>query len=104
MRYLLLFLICCFFCQLLPAQQKVTMSGYIKDNYSGESMIGATLSVQNKNRGVSSNQYGFYSITLDSGQYIFTITSVGYLPQSLTIDLSKDTVLNIAMISGAKLQ
>lgn len=102
-RYLFLILLLFgYWC--VSAQQKYTISGYIKDTYSGESMIGATLSVQNKTKGVSSNQYGFYSITLDSGKYIFTITSIGYLPQSLTIDLSKDTVLNIAMISGAKLQ
>ena len=90
--------------QFIFAQQKYTVSGYIKDNYSGESMIGATLTVQNKSRGVSSNQYGFYSITLDSGRYVFTCTSVGYLSQTIAIDLSKDTVLNIAMISGAALQ
>ncbi len=104
MKNNLLVLIFIFCCQQLTAQQKYTLSGYIKDGYSGETLIGATLSVNNKSKGISSNQYGFYSITLDSGKYNFTCTHIGYLPQAITIDLSKDTVLNIAMISGASLQ
>lgn len=103
MKIIFLFFTFLFSCEQLFAQ-KFTVSGYIKDNYSGETMIGATLSVQNKSKGVSSNQYGFYSITLDSGQYIFTCTSIGYLPKTISIDLLKDTVLNINMISGAALQ
>lgn len=104
MKNNLLVLIFIFCCQQLTAQQKYTLSGYIKDAYSGETLIGATLSVNDKSKGISSNQYGFYSITLDSGKYSFTCTHIGYLPQVLTVDLSKDSALNIAMISGASLQ
>ena len=104
MKNSLVFSIFLFSCQLLSAQQTYTVSGYIKDAYSGETLIGATLAVKDKAKGISSNQYGFYSITLDSGQYTFTSTSIGYLPQTITIDLKADTVLNISMISGADLQ
>lgn len=104
MKNNLLVLIFIFCCQQLTAQQKYTLSGYIKDAYSGETLIGATLSVNDKSKGISSNQYGFYSITLDSGKYSFTCTHIGYLPQVITVDLSKDSALNIAMISGASLQ
>ncbi|MFT3981267.1 MAG: TonB-dependent receptor [Ferruginibacter sp.] len=86
------------------AQKKYTLSGYIRDTYSGESLIGATLTVSGKSKGISSNQYGFYSITLDSGQYVFSCTHVGYVPQQISIDLYADTILNIPMISGDALQ
>ncbi|RYY68469.1 MAG: TonB-dependent receptor [Chitinophagaceae bacterium] len=100
--YLFIFFSC--FAQLTFGQQKYTLSGYIKDNYSGETMIGATLSVKGKTKGISSNQYGFYSITLDSGQYNFVASSVGYLPQNITVHLTADSVMNISMVSGASLQ
>ena len=50
-----------------PAQTKVTINGYVKDSASGESIIGASITVDGK--AVGSNQYGFYSITLDTGEY-----------------------------------
>lgn len=84
-------------------QERHTISGYFRDNASGENLIGATLSVRGNPRGVNSNQYGFFSLTLPSGKYQFVATYVGYLPQAFEIDLSRDTVLNISMISGANL-
>ena len=52
------------------AQNKYTISGYIKDSLNGETLIGATIAVQGQTKGISSNLYGFYSITLDEGKYI----------------------------------
>jgi hypothetical protein len=52
---------------------RFSLNGYVMDNLSGESIIGATIAVNGQSRGVLSNQYGFYSITLDSG--IYTILS-----------------------------
>ena len=56
---------------LLSAQNKdnsrgtrFTLNGYIKDSLSGESIIGATISIDGQSRGVASNQYGFYSRSL----------------------------------------
>lgn len=92
------------FCLFSEAQQKFTISGYVKDIATGESLIGATLTVKHGRKGVSSNQYGFFSITLDSGNYQFTCTNVGYLPQEFSLFLSKDTLLSISLISGAALQ
>jgi hypothetical protein len=85
------------------AQQKYTLSGYIKDGFSGETIIGATLTVRGSNKGISSNQYGFYSITLPAGKYNFITSSVGYKTEAFTIDLVADTLLNISMVSGASL-
>ncbi len=70
------------------AQTKFTINGYVKDSVSGETIIGATVTVSG--RAVGSNQYGFYSITLDSGEYEFTISHVSYLTQSSRISLSQN--------------
>ncbi len=60
------------------ASSKVTLNGYVKDSLSGESIIGATISVNGQSKGVASNQYGFYSITLDQGTYTISISHVSY--------------------------
>ena len=69
----------------VAAQNKFTLNGYIKDSTNGESVIGATVSVNGKS--ISSNQYGFYSITLDEGEYDVLVSHVSYLTQSFHINL-----------------
>ena len=51
------------------AQKKYTISGYAKDVQNGETLIGATITVKGNSKGIASNQYGFYSITLLEGNY-----------------------------------
>lgn len=85
------------------AQSRYTISGFLRDNASGENLIGATLTVSGNSRGVSSNQYGFYSLTLAQGKKQLIASYVGYLPQLIELDLNKDTVLNILLISAANL-
>ncbi len=99
---LLFFLLICCYSQLV-AQKKYTLSGYFKDAFSGETIIGATLTIKGSNKGISSNQYGFYSITLNEGEYNLVTSFVGYKTEAITIDLIADTMLNISMVSGASL-
>ena len=68
MRYVLgLFFLFTFY--RVDAQEKFTLNGYIKDSLSGETLIGASVNLQGAGRGVTSNQYGFYSLTLPKGTY-----------------------------------
>ncbi len=61
-------------------QQKFTLSGYIRDGASGESLPGATLRLKAKtNQGSSANNYGFYSITLTPG------TTAPYVETSIAL-------------------
>ncbi|MEO7044079.1 MAG: TonB-dependent receptor [Ferruginibacter sp.] len=90
-----------FICNALYAQD-FTMSGYVKDATTGETIIGATITTV-KGRGISSNQYGFYSLTLEKNSYNITCTHVGYKPKQISIDLTQDTVMNIFMESGVAL-
>lgn len=52
------------------SQQKFTLSGYVRDSLSGETLIGASVTVSGQSRGIISNPYGFYSITLDKVERI----------------------------------
>lgn len=85
------------------AQHKYTISGYIKDSLNGETLIGATIAVQGQTKGISSNLYGFYSITLDEGQYVLICTFVGYRIKAVSIDLHADTKINFDVLPKAYL-
>ncbi len=68
--------------------ENVTLSGYIKDGQSGEALIGATVMIRQQGTGVSTNAFGFYSITLPKGNYSVECSFIGYTQFTKTIDLS----------------
>lgn len=95
------------------AQHKFTVSGTVKDKKTGESIIGATIKVQDKSETTTSNEYGFYSLNLPAGKYIFEISHVGMnkliialkLDSSLSIDFYLDEysrTLNEVVVTAAK--
>lgn len=79
------------------AQNKFTLNGYVKDSASGESIIGATIAVDGKT--VTSNQYGFYSITMEEGDYEAHVSHVSYLTQTFRISFTKNIEHNIFLTS-----
>lgn len=70
--------------------QRHTISGYITDAVSGEKLIGANIYLKDNLTGTSSNNYGFYSLTLDKGVYELVVSYVGYATHIETIDLNSD--------------
>ncbi|MGL1888838.1 MAG: TonB-dependent receptor [Reichenbachiella sp.] len=73
-------------------QSKYTLSGQVIDGKTGEDMIGATVRVKGQSIGVVTNVYGFYSLTLPSGNYEIICTYIGFAEQTVTIDLSANRV------------
>jgi hypothetical protein len=86
----------------VSAQKRYTLSGYVKDSLSGETLINATIVVQGKTKGINSNQYGFYSISLDEGEYIFIASYIGFQPTVVKLSLNKDVVFNFDLLPKAK--
>ena len=56
--------------------QRHSVSGYVTDSATGEALIGATVFIQELNKGVPSNNYGYYSATLEAGTYTLVFESV----------------------------
>ena len=84
--------------------QKYTISGYIKDAASGESLIGANAFEKSSLSGTSSNTYGFYSLTLPASDSVTLIYSyVGYGAQAVRLALRQDTVINVGLQDNALL-
>jgi len=77
--------------------QKHTISGYMKDATNGEAMISATVYVDNIRSGTLTNSYGFYSITLDAGQYDLVFSYLGYSEIKTSISLDDDLLLNVEL-------
>jgi len=92
-KYLLIILF--IFLSTIIFAQKYTISGYVKDNSSGEELIGANVYIKELLKGTTSNQYGFYSITLPKGKYTLQVSFIGYQDFSKEIDLTKNVKLNI---------
>ncbi|MDB5229448.1 MAG: TonB-dependent receptor [Chitinophagaceae bacterium] len=78
--------------------QKFTLNGYVRDSLSGETLIGASLAIRESGRGVNTNQYGFYSLTLEKGTYHFVGSFIGYQSRDITINLNSDQQLNIDLL------
>ncbi|MBC7915215.1 MAG: TonB-dependent receptor, partial [Pyrinomonadaceae bacterium] len=85
------------------AQKKITVSGYLKDAANGEILQGGTISVKDQTSKASTNNYGFYSLTLPAGDYTLSYNYVGYQTTEKTVTLSKDTVLNINLVSSSQI-
>jgi hypothetical protein len=80
------------------AQEYFTVSGTIQDKKSGETLIGASISLQNSpGTGTTTNEYGFYSLQLPKGPQSLVISYVGYNTFVATLDMVKSTVLNVEM-------
>ena len=86
-----------FMCIAVNAQDKFTLNGYIKDSANGESIIGATVSINGKS--ITSNQYGFYSITLEKAEYDVIVSHVAYLSQAFHANLQNNIQHNIYLQS-----
>ena len=65
---------------------------------NGETLISATLTVLGQTKGISTNQYGFYSITLTPGDYTLVCSFIGYQSRMIEVNLNRDIKLNIDLL------
>ena len=98
-EYSLFFFI--FISSLLGAQETVTLSGYIKDASSGETLIGATAYLLENGAGATSNEYGYYSITVAPGQYTVEYAYLGFNTTNQSISLAEDTKNDVELTEEA---
>ncbi|NQX82766.1 MAG: TonB-dependent receptor [Flavobacteriaceae bacterium] len=91
---LLIFII---FVNTISSQQLYTFSGIVKDKDSGETLIDATIMISDINRGVTTNEYGYFSINLPSSTYKVIISYIGYEFIEETIELNKNIRENYSL-------
>jgi len=81
-----------------------TISGYITDQKSGETLISASLFDKISLKGAVSNNFGYYSITIPSGEVDLNYSYVGYQKENRKFILNKDTVIYIQMNTSLELK
>lgn len=81
-------------------QKNYTISGIIKSKNNGEYIIGASVKVLNTNYGTTSNEYGFYSISLVPNTYQIEFSALGKKPDTLTITLESNVEKNINFLEA----
>ncbi len=79
----------------LEAQEKFTISGYVKDSRNGEALIGANVYVKETMKGATTNTYGFYSLTLDKGNYTLMSSYISFKDFSNNLALDSNLRVNI---------
>lgn len=82
-----------FFVTLSLSAQNYTISGYITDSGSSETLISASVYENNSQRGTVSNSYGFYSLTLPAGNVDIDFSYVGYHTKQKVSNYTKTPLL-----------
>jgi hypothetical protein len=101
MKVVLLF-IAAILCSSLLSAQKITVSGYIKDAASKEVLIGASVYNTNTKTGTTTNQYGFFSLTVATADTVELLISYsGYSIQAKKIVAKENIQLDVLMETAA---
>lgn len=79
------------------AQEKFTLSGVITDQNTNETLIGVNILIPTLQTGTTTNEYGFYSITLPKGEYDIQISYLGYNAVLQKINLNQNLNSNFKL-------
>ena len=77
--------------------QEATISGVVSEGSSNETLIGVTIAVPSLARGVITNEYGFYSLSLPLGTYELQMSYLGFETFSKQIALTENLRLDVQL-------
>lgn len=84
--------------------RQVTISGFVRDKTSAESLIGASVYETSSRKGTAANNYGFFSITLPAGSIALQASYIGYGSRRLNLAAQeRDTTVTIDLIPNTYL-
>ena len=82
-----------------------TINGYVTDKQTGERLIGAAVIAMPTQQGTTTNNSGFYSLTIKEDSVQLFISYVGYEPLRLEpFLLNQDTVIQAVLTTNTELQ
>lgn len=84
-----------------PIDEKVTVSGFVKDGKNGEELYGATIIIDELNDGVSTNKYGYYTIELEPGIYALNFNYIGFESSRVPVLVKGQGVLDIELFESS---
>ena len=84
--------------------QTFTISGRVTDVNTGEYILGANVMDVTQAKGVSTNIYGFFSLTLPSRPTELQCTFIGYAPVTTSVKGDANVEWNVAMSPQTRLR
>jgi hypothetical protein len=85
------------------SQSKFTLSGTITDIRNNETLIGVNVYIPESKSSTTTNEYGFYSITLPAADYTILISYIGFQTISEKISLYGDKKMNFSLSESGEL-
>lgn len=82
----------------------VTLSGFIKEKGSLETLPGASVYIPELKKGAVTNNYGFYSLTVPAGTYQVEFSFIGFGKSIQKLELSKDISTDVVLVASNALQ
>jgi len=79
------------------AQDMYTLSGYVKDAETGETLIGASIFTLESGAGATTNTYGYFALRLPAGTYTLQTAFIGYSTLSQQIQLNKNQSISVEL-------
>ncbi len=79
------------------AAQTVTLKGYVRDADNGETLIGAAVYLAGTDRGTVTNEYGFYSLSVEAGAYTVVAGYLGFSDQRQEVNLTDNLTLDFEL-------
>lgn len=76
---------------------KYTLKGVVKSASDGEHLIGANVHISGTEIGTIANGYGYYSLTLEEGDYQLVVSHIGFQNDTIDVSLRQYTHLNIGV-------
>ena len=98
-----LFLVAALLFSVMSSGQTVSLSGYVRAASSGEAVIGALVYTADLKTGVSTNEYGYYSLHLKPGLQTVRCSFTGYDIAEVKLDLASSRTYDF-LISEDKQQ
>ena len=78
--------------------QKYTLSGFVKDSATGETINNALISIKNNKATAVSNNYGFFSFTIEKGNWEISVSASSFIQSDFTVQLDKNKQINIVLL------
>ncbi len=91
------------FSVVMHSQEKFSISGVVTEKSSNETLIGVNVYFPEIGKGVTTNEYGFYSITLPEGNYKLQVSYIGFEDIIQQIELVNDKKINFELVEAAEL-
>ena len=89
---------------LLPQVSEVMISGAVRSNTSGESIIGASVFLPELKQGTYTNEYGQFSLSVPPGNWILETSHIAHQSQIQRIKFQKDTTLQLKLDFSIRLE